>query len=230
MDRDQNIALSDAELAIFGTVDEIVLKAITAGDPVPAFNFGGELVRSGQVRGLALAKLLYEMKSKWSIFQAAGIEDNFEDVAFAHVGRSQETILKYTRMWENVFMNDGISAEMKRKLMGRDIKDLLLLTAIAREGISDEKMQELVSAPDRESLRDLIKGERGERTSSSNAIRLFLQRTENRTFPEGTLYARNGATTVVIGSLDLGNESGDESGVAEKAITRIIQSAGIVEI
>src|SRR5689334_11695542 len=131
MDRDQDLAISDSELAIFNTVDDIVNKAVTAGDPIPALNFGGELVRSGQVRGLALAKLLYEMKSKWELFQSAGFEDTFEDVAFAHVGRSPETVTKYVRMWEAIFESDGISPEIKRKLMNKDVGDLLLMTAIA---------------------------------------------------------------------------------------------------
>lgn len=226
MDRDQSVSISDAELAIFNTVDDIVNKAVTAGDPIPALNFGGELVRSGQVRGLALAKLLYEMKSKWELFQSAGFDDNFEDVAFAHVGRSPETVTKYVRMWESIFMNEGISPEIKRKLMNRDVGDLLLLTAISREGVTDEKMEELATAPDRQELRNRIKGERGERTSSVNAIRIQLQRTEGRTYPVGALLARQGRDTVIIGTLNLD----DEDELAEKAVARIVNAAKIEEI
>lgn len=229
-DIDQSVALSDSELTLLDYVSEIVTKSVTAGDPVPAFGFGKELVRSGQIRGLALAKLLYEMKSKWSIFQAAGIEDNFEDVAFEHVGRSPETILKYTRMWESIFANPEVSEDDKKRLMGKDIKELLLLPAIIREGVDKETMDKLLNASDRDSLRDIIKGERGDRTSSSNAIRIFLQRTENRTYPEGTIFARSGGHTSVIGSLDVNGATGDETGMAEKAIARIVGAAGIVEV
>lgn len=224
---DQEVQITDTELKVFDTVDSVVSKSVTAGDPIPAFTFAGELIRSGQIRGLALAKLLYEMKSKWALFQQAGIDDNFEDVAFAHIGRSAETILKYTRMWENIFANDGISEVIKRKLMGKDIGDLLLMTATIREGVDDKTMSKLLNAPDKNSLRDIIAESRGgDRTSSSNAVRIFIQLRDEGKYPRGCVYVKQGNESHIVGTLDV--DSDDE--LVKKAIARITNSSGIVEV
>lgn len=224
---DQEIAITDTELKVFDTVDSVVSKAITAGDPLPAFSFAEELVRSGQIRGLALAKLLYEMKRNWHIFQAAGLEDNFEDAAFVHTGRAPDTVLKYTRMWENIFANKDIPEGIKKRLMGRDIKDLLLLTAVVREeSMTEDKLEMLANAPDANTIRELVKKERGERTSASTALRIMLQLRDGGKYPVGCLYAKQGNEFQIIGSLDV--DSDDE--MVKKSIARIVNSCGIMEV
>ncbi len=223
---DQDVVLTATELRIFDEVDRIVTSAVTSGDPVPAMGFAEELIRSGQVRGLALAKLWYELKSRWNLFQAAGFQDNFEDFTQAHTGKSPQTITKYTRMWENVFANPDISNDIKLQLMGKDIKQLLLLTALTREGVDEETMKDIAQSTDINDLREKIKGERGERTSSASAIRLFVQIREDGKYPKGCLYLKQGQTEVIFGSLDI--DGGDE--LADKAINRVINSSGISEV
>jgi hypothetical protein len=219
-----SIVLTDTELRVFDTVDTIIEQSVTAGDPVPAMSFASELIRSGQIRGLALAKLFYGIKSRWELFQSAGIDDNFEDFTCVHTGYSNQTVKKYTRMWENIFENKDIGADIKSKLMGKDIKQLLLLSAVAGEG--DVDMGALADTDDEPALRDKIKEAKGERTSSSSAIRIFLQVRDSGNFPVGCLFIRKGGETTVIGSLDVG--SGNED--SEKAINRILNAAGVVEV
>lgn len=222
---DQGVTLTDNELAIFRTVDNVVEQAVIAGDPTPAFEFANDLLRQGQVRGLALAKFLYLMKTKWNMFQAAGTEDNFEDVVFASTGRSPETATKYINMWYSIFENKDLSKEIKIQLMGRPIGDLLLMTATVREGVDDRTLQELVAAPDKIAIQDIVKRERGERTSSKTAVRIFLQRRAGSQIPEGSLYLRRGADTHIFGGLDITDEDAD----VQKAIARIINSSNISE-
>lgn len=223
---DQGVTLTENELQIFKTVDTVVEQAVIAGDPTPAFEFANDLLRQGQVRGLALAKFLYLMKVKWGMFQAAGTEDNFEDMVYVSTGRSPETVTKYINMWYSIFENKDLSKEIKMQLMGRPIGDLLLMTATVREGVDDKTLQELVTAPDKIAIQDIVKRERGERTSSKTAVRIFLQRKSDAQYPVGCLYVRRGMDVTIIGSLDVDSDSDD----VQKAIVRIVNAANISEV
>lgn len=219
-----SIVLTETEFRVFDSVDKIIEQSVTSGDPVPAMSFAVELIRSGQIRGLALAKLFYGIKSRWELFQSAGIDDNFEDFTCASTGYSQQTITKYTRMWGNIFENGDIEENIKTKLMGRDIKQLLLLSSVAGEG--DVDLANLVDTDDEPALREKIREARGERTSSSSAVRIFIQVRESDHFPVGCLFIRKGSETTVIGSLDIGSGNAD----SEKAINRILNAAGVIEV
>lgn len=222
----QVLPLTTTELRVFDTVDEIIIQAITAGDPVPAMNFANELIRSSQVRGVALAKLFYGLSEQWNLFQAAGYDDNFVDFTEVHTGYSAQTITKYTRMWKNIFANPEISENVKKQLMGREIGQLLLLTALAGEGVDEDKMEEIANTSDERALKEAIRSERGERTSSATSVRIYLQLREEGNLPRGCLFVRRGNQTTIVGSLDV--DSGEE--LVEKAINRIVNGAGISEV
>lgn len=224
----QPVRMTDEEMGIFKDVDEVVGKSILIGDPVLAFEYGSHLRRRQAIEGLALAKLLYRMNESWDLFRSAGISDDLTTMAHVQMGIPPETSKKYLRMWESVFANEGITDDIKKILMGRPIGDLLLLTAAAREGsLNDEQMMAAALAPDRNSLRDIIKDARGEHTSAGTAVRIMVVRADNlAAFPKGTLLAKRGEDRVPFGQLDF--DTGSE--IADKAIERILNTLGVVEI
>ena len=62
---DQRLTLSESDEQIFRDVESKVMRSITAGDPRIAFEFGKSLIRKSMLHGVAAAKLLWELNSKW---------------------------------------------------------------------------------------------------------------------------------------------------------------------
>lgn len=219
---DQPMKLTQEQMKLFDDVDMVVGRAITIGDPLLAMEYGKSLIRDIQVKGVALAKLLYRMREAWNLFEVSGTDGTLEEVAEFHLGRSGDTIRKYIRMWESVFENENIPADTKTRLIGRPVGDLLLLTAVAREGYD---LSEMADAPDRHSLRELIKEARGEATSAGTAISIYLVIEDNRAMPTGTLYAMYQGMKYELGILEV--DSDQE--VVKKAIARIVNASRIQE-
>lgn len=224
---DQNLVPSNSDLKLFEDIDDIIVKSINTGDPSLAFGFGqGLITRSLVSGGPALAKLLFKLKENWNLFQAAGYEEEFEDVAYVHIGLKQDTVRKYVRMWESVFENPNIADDIKEKLIGRGVKQLLLLTAAAREGLGRDVLEKIADAPDEREVRDIIRAERGERTSSGTARRIQIQVSTSDRFRKGTLLVRKGSTVETIGRLDI--DSDNE--LVNHSVTGIINGMGIQEV
>lgn len=224
---DEIIKLNDNDLKVLDTVDDTMQRAILSGNPLVATEFANELIRSGQVRGLALAKLFWEVAMNWEKFQAAGIDDDWISFLNVNTGRSRETIKKYSAMWNNIFATNDLSEDFKRKLMSKDIKSLLLLTAYAGEGFSEGVIDKIVEATDSDAVRDIVREGRGDATSSKTALRIYYQIREGGQLPPGTLFLRDASgKPVIFGTLNHG--SGDVD--VEKAINRILNSAHVLEV
>jgi len=217
--------LRDAERSIFGTVDEVLGRALTVGDPLIALEYVQSLQKDSLVKGLAIAKMMYKIKQNWQLFEIAGVQDTFENVVETQNGYAPATVEKYIRMWESIFENDSIPEDIKNQLSGRPIRDLLLLTAAAREGsLNDDDWERVSVAADSQGVREIVRKARGEATSSRSAITIFLQ-VRDGAYPMGSLYiARDGVRTM-IGSLDVESEDDD----VKKAIARICNSAHVLE-
>lgn len=223
----QPVRITDEEMKVFDEVDDIIGKAVLIGDPLMAFEYGSMLRRQQAVRGLALAKLLYRMRESWDLFKAAGTSDDLPTMAQIHLGVAPETTKKYVNMWESVFANNEIGDDIKKILMGRPIGDLLLLTAAAREGsLDDSRLLEAALAPDRSSLRDIIRDGRGEQTSSGSAIRILLYMVNTKAGNIGSLIALRGKERVQIGVLFV--ESDDD--LTKKAIESLLNARHIQEV
>lgn len=221
------IPLHENDLKVLDTVNEVVGKAVMSGNPLVATEFVNELRKDVQVKGLALAKLLWAVQENWHVFERAGIADDFVTFMNVQTGVSRQTIVKYARMWKNIFANPDIEQKFKDELMGKDIKSLLLLTALASEGIEQETMEKIVQATDTEAVREVVREERGEATSSKTALRIYYQMRDGDQFPPGTLFIRSGnGKPTIIGTLAHG--SGDED--VEKAINRILNATHITEV
>jgi hypothetical protein len=221
------IDLNANDLKILDTVSETMERAVVSGNPLVATELANELIRSGQVRGLALAKLFWEVAMNWEKFQAAGIDDDWVTFLNVHTGRSRQTITKYSAMWNNIFANKELNDEFKRKLMSKDIKSLLLLTAYAGEGFKEDVMEKIVHAPDSEAVREIVREERGSATSSNTALKIYCQIRDGDKIPAGSLFLRDAkGIPVIIGTVYVGSGDAD----IERAVNRILNSAHVTEI
>lgn len=206
-------------------VDTIIARSVASGDPLLAADYGMQLMRQAAMRGLALAKLLHGIQSNWELFQSAGIEEDFEDFAEAHMNVSAQTAKKYSAMWAAVFASEYVPTETKLRLQSKPIKELLLITAAVEEGsLTNEELNE-VAVADESRIRDMVKQARGIQTSSKTAISISRVMRDGK-YAAGTLLAHQDGRTEVIGSLvtDL-----DEKSFGLKAIARIVNSVGIQE-
>ena len=201
-------------------VDAVIERSVLQANPTYAFNFGRLLWKDGHLKGLALAKFLSKMSQHWEQFRLGEVQDRFEDAVSSEIGISPQTVRKYSGMWENLFENDEIPEDVRKQLFGKPIKSLLLLNAAARDGDGLD-WDEVANATTGNEIRDLVREARGDRTSSSSAIRIVLTR-------DGTLKIKKASDPdyVVIGQLYV--ELADDSPEVKKALDRIVDRAGIL--
>lgn len=221
---DQPLKPTEREMRIFDDVDSYVSRSIAVGDPLIALEYGRELLKSMQVTGVALAKMLYKLNQSWDLFTASGFEGTFKNMASEYLGRAPETIEKYVRMWSNVFESASLADDVRQRLMGRSIEELLTLTAVAREGYD---LAPLADLPNKRAMQEKIRELRGEDADNygKTRISIFLVTDDHPEHPRGTLYAMNQGIKYAIGHLKVESESE----VAQNAITRIINAANILE-
>jgi hypothetical protein len=216
---DQSLLITPAEFELFSDVDTVVASSLIQADPRPALEFGRRLRRDGQLKGLALAKLLSCLDKNWAMFQTTGMEERIEDIVFVEMGISPQTTRKYIRLWEDLFENPMIAQDIKNKLFGKSIKSLLLLTAAARDG-DDIDWSRIANAENGAEIRELVRDARGPTTSSEASVLLMMDR-------EGILYAKRGSDgdRLMVGRLLIGEM---DNQIIEKAINRIVERGGVI--
>lgn len=212
-------------------IDTILDRAIAAGNPLIAAEYGNQLSNAIRLKGVALAKLFFGMKNNWSLFRASGIEEDFADFVDAHMTASGATAEKYANMYEAVFVNPKVPEELKSQLARKPMESLLLLTAAVREGSLDQDDLEDVVVLDKTGIRQKVRNARGDVTSSRRAIYARLVQREHSVYPKGTLVvfgqSEEGETEIeAIGAFNLNVRT--ESG--QKYIQRIINTLGLEDI
>jgi hypothetical protein len=216
--------LTATELDLFARVDDIVVRSISAGDPLIAMDYGLSLKRSAQLKGLALAKLLHGLQSNWQMFRAAGIDEEFEDFVYAYLSIPPETSRKYAAMWQGIFMNPNVSEDIKLQLQTKPMEHLLLLKAAVEEGsISDDDLR-TATILDREGIRDMVNKARGMQTSSKIAVRRYIQMRDGD-YPAGTVIAGRNGDKEIIGVLNMEPET--EYG--KQALASILNSSLFIQ-
>ena len=207
--REQAIILkSDEWEDIQAEVDDVIERSILEGNPQAALRYGYNIYRDGKIRGVKLAKLLYELDEVWQSFET---DDAIEDAVEKEIGVPKDTFKKYSNMYRYVLVAHP-------ELAGKPIEGLIRLTAGAREGEFDEKdWGELALAHNKASM--LAVRDRVRDTRTSGHGRIFISRTR-----DGYLRARRGkGESHECGYLPptTGNE------IVDIAVERIVRAAGI---
>lgn len=200
---------------IFNKANEIVQSAITTGNVQQAFSAILNLRSWTQLAGLTIAYIIYELRGKKEEF---GFEDDneFLDAAAAQTGYAYQTLKKYVQVWEYVIL--GCPQELRIRFLGFPIEHLWLMTPAAKSNELDSPAwHELSLAPDKGTVKSIIRRIRGTVTSSDSAILITIDR-------GGYITAYQGDEIEELGMLNLKKESK----LAMAAITRIVKSAGMI--
>ena len=94
---DQEVGLSQDVMGVADhEVDAAIDRSLLIGDPQIALDFGYSLIKTAQLRGVQLMRLLYTLEEKWDSFQT---DDTVEDAVFKGMGVSQRKFSDYTRVY-----------------------------------------------------------------------------------------------------------------------------------
>ena len=202
-------------------VDDAVNNAVLQGDPEIALQWAQSMRQEVQIRGLALAKLLYELHERWSLFEVAGLNEPFEQVIRDNLGYSPQTTKKYVSMWEMIvtyLLPANVTDDIKDKVLRKGTKALSLITPSVKDAEGDFPWEAVARSSSVHDLRDLMATDR---TSCGNRRTLLL-------FPDGTLKVKRG-TTGQAKSFGLLNMNSDDPDIQD-AVEYLIRTLNVMEL
>ena len=220
---DQAVSLGEHR-GILDQIDVVIEEAVDRGDHRIIMRMLYGFQGLGQAVGLAKAKALYEGQRHWALFP---IDESytFVDACLAEAGISHETVRKYVPIWEHVVQNPMLSDAQREVILTKPIVALDLLTAAAREGeITDEDWDEIILAPDKATIRELVRKIRGHVGPSQTAV-VITYNTK-----DGTVRARRGDILTPVGSLPqtIPGLSDEQEEIKNISQERIIRACGMV--
>ena len=200
---------------ILEKVDAIIEQSIKERNAHIALNFGKLLIQAAKVSGLALAKLLFIIKSNWSNYD---IDEPFEDIAYIEMGLHEATVSRYVEVWQ-IFDGGYVPKEIEPEIKQRNIKDIIPIAKAIKQGyeIDAEDWQRLADAPDLNSVSKIIREEIKNKPPRKSALMLFEDEV-------GSLWAWKEGNRYFVGSLEI--DSDEE--VVQQAIERIRKGAGVM--
>lgn len=157
-------------------VDEAIELSLLKGMPEPALALGYRIRRGGLVRGVKLARLLYELSEVWDQFETG--DDCPTAVEKAGIA-PRDTFLKYVAVYEHILLTHP-------ELAGLPIEGLIKITAAARDGdLQPADWAELEAAPNIAAIIDVRNRVRGIQTSGHSRLSGWVD-------SEGYLWCRQG--------------------------------------
>ena len=190
-------------------IDEVMVISLAEKSPERALDFAASLAATGYLRGIQLARLLYELDEAWSEFAT---DDSVEDAVFKHLGTSPVTFSQYTRMYRYVLKN-------RPRLVGKPVRGLIGLIAAARDNeFSDSDWEEIYNAIDVAGMLTVRNRVRG--TQTSGHARIVIEHSR-----DGYVKARQGDEVEELGFLT----RKPLTEVGRRALDRIQRGAGMVQ-
>ena len=220
---DQAIDIRSTKADLLEQVDVVVQDAVNRGDHRVAMDAGRSLNAAGHLSGLGLAKLLYELDRRWKHFP---VDESytFEDACYLEIGISRVTVYKYVRLWRFVILHPELTPPERDLLMTKPIGALDLLTAAAREDqITRDDWLEILSAPDKATIREIVRRIRGHVGPSKSAVTLMYHR-------DGRVTARRGdiLVPVCVFITETHGLSEEQLEILDIAQERMVRGAGVV--
>jgi hypothetical protein len=214
--------LQEAKDEVFDKIEAVMEQALIRG-PEIALQYGLELRKSGQLKGYALAHLLWQLRQNWSAFAT---DDDFETGIFKEMGYSTDTVYKYVRLWEDIFANDKVPDTTKRHLLGLPMNTTNLLVSSIKKGEVD--WEEVENVVDQKDVKEIVDKAKGRAPKESDRLVLLLER-------DGRLRAKKGNSTytefgflrrdIWSGEADSGTKEDD---LRREAVGFCIEKLGVV--
>ena len=178
MSRDtQSLSISGYEWKdITDEVNDAIELSLLKGTPEPALALGYKIRRSALVKGVTLAKLLYELYENWKVFQT----DDDCSTAVDKAGIvPEDTFKKYVGVYRWILVEHP-------ELAGLPIEGLIKITAAARDGdLKASDWKELAMAPNVAAIQNVRDRVRGIQTSGHGKINIWMDK-------DGYAYCRKG--------------------------------------
>ena len=182
-------------------VDLVVQDAIEHHDPEIALSYGAKLNETGHAVWVAVAHLVYKMKQHWG--KEFPSDDDFITVAAARWNKAPETIRRYLEIWEWVFERPAHSTQRMNRLLTKPAQGLWYVKAASKEGqLTSEDWDEIETAPDVQTLREIGRRVRGEVGRAKDALKFSMA-------PDGTIRVRTSGPWKVWGWTNLDSEDAD---------------------
>lgn len=190
-------------------VDKAVEKALLEGSPDSAIDYGHSLIKTGQMRGVQLARLLHSLGEVWSSFDT---DDTLADAVMKGMGISERKLKEYSDLYQYVL-------QAHPELSGKPMGGLLAITVAAREGeLTDDDWKDLELAHDKAAMLDIRTRARGVHTKGHHRLSGQLDR-------DGHIWAYEGdGEPEHAGILNIGAKDGSP---AARLVQRIIESSGL---
>jgi len=196
-------------------VQDIIQTAIREKDVNIALTACKTLIAVTKLSGKGLAKLLYLLRENWDKFEC---DETFEEVIYAQSGLHAYTVNRYIAVYENIYVNPAIPAEVAEDIQQKGIKELIPIAMALNEGyeIDNQAWERLRTAPDLNTVLHIVREDVKEIPPRKGTIQLQLDEV-------GTIWAFCDGERYFVGSLEIT----DTSKVIQSAIRRIVRGAGI---
>ena len=179
------------------------------------FTLGADALRSmyaaGRAVGWSMAYLTYGMRKLW-------LDSGKEDESFWYWMQDvtplrRITLERYIHSWEAYLKFDD------ERLLQRPIKDAITLGAAVAQGyeVTEKDLDRLINAENSNSFANELRGIKGQEARKS-ALTIYVE-------PDGTLNAWTKEGVFNIGYIS----RNDETPTVQKAVERIIRSAGLIK-
>jgi hypothetical protein len=209
-------------------VEELVQKAVLSGDPNIIFGYIRSLGIQARIYGYGAAKALWHSWKSWPLFQSQGISEEWENLAPVMSGLSLDQCRTYRDFFEAVHMNPDVPEYVKPYVAQKPIQAQLLLTAAARDGdLSDDDWEKVMNAETPAEIQEIVRGQRGPRTSSETRLIIVEDRDGTVKGKEGTSGKYVIAAKLLSSREDLEGDDEYEHRVRSKVIARIRKAIGV---
>ena len=142
-------------------VDGMLEASLLEGTPQIAIDFGYNLVETGHIRGVQLARLLYLLDDAWDSFET---DERFVDAVFGGMGIPLRKGEDYVNVYKYVLIPHP-------ELSGHPMAGLIDIVPSARDqDFTEEDWEELAMAHDKQSMIAIRQRVRGLMTSGTSRV------------------------------------------------------------
>lgn len=219
MSNDTQLAFVDnksiTERDVMSSIDTVLEMLWQTGNLDNVVKASNSLGRIEEVSGKAKAKLWHGWNRWWvETGQEEKRQDTFEDMMETKTGNKGITVKRYINVWK--YIDENV---IPKEVQILPMRDLIPIASALAQGFDFEKDQwkKLARASNSSEVRWIIREAKGQQPRKSG-----LQITLGR---DGSLYAWKDNQKFYVGVLEVKSENE----VVKKAITRIVDGAGVTE-
>lgn len=204
------------EQSLFDKIDSVLAQSLQEKDPTLAFYAGKSLLGVVRLGGLALAKLLHGVNSRWKDYEWGGTIYTLAEDELGILAKA--TINRYIAVWEMI-TGAYIPSEVLEEVKVKPMRQLVPMASLITQGydVDTKDWIRLAHATDAGEIAEIVREIKG-KPPKKQTMKIVLEQ-------DGTLNVWNGGKILNIGMLRVEDETNE---IVAKAIERIVNNSGIV--